>query len=144
MASHDGDLGELDLSARLVPLLDHLGHGGELRLIAPLPRGVESERRRQIVKSVGIERLDSTDRLVTPLAFSRRCWRAEGETVLTETLRGELAVIGNRYRGGSRVERLGRLGIAHSLGGSPLPICGASDGQWILGGLGRERKAFRR
>ncbi len=92
-----------------------------------MPRSVESERRRHIVDSVGIERLDNADRFVTPLAFSRGCRSPEGETVLTETLRGELAVIGNRYRGGSRVERLGGLGIADSLGGATLPICGASD-----------------
>ena len=144
VASHDGDLGELHLGPSVVVALHNLRHGGELRLIAPLPRGVESERRRHIVESVGIERLDRADRLVTPLAFGRGCRSAEGETSLTETLRGELAVIGNRYGGGSRVERLGRLGVAHSLGGSPLPIGGASNGQWILGGLGRKRKAFRR
>ena len=143
VASHDGDLGELNLRPRVVLPLHHLGHGGELRLIAPLPRGVEGERRREIVESVGIERLDRADRLVAPIALGRGCRSAEGETGLAETLRGELAVIGNRHGGGSRVERLGRLGVAHGLGGSPLPIGGARDGQWILGGLGRERKALR-
>ena len=107
MALHDGDLGELNLSARIVPLLHHLGHGGELQLVAPLPSGVEGERRREIVEPVGIERLDRADRLVAPIAFGRRRRRAEGETGLTETLRGELAVIGDRHAGRARVETLG-------------------------------------
>ena len=109
-----------------------------------MPRGVEGERRREIVESVGIERLDRADRLVAPIALGRRCRRAEGETSLAETLRGELAVIGDRHAGGARVEALGRLGVAHGLGGSALPIGGAGDGQGILGGLGRKRKALRR
>ena len=104
MALHDGDLGELNLGPRVVPLLHHLGHGGELRLIAPLPSGVEGERRREIVEPVGIERLDRADRLVAPIALSRRCRRAEGETGLAKTLRGELAVIGDRHAGRARVE----------------------------------------
>ena len=54
-----------------------------------------------------------------------------------------MAVIGDRHAGGARVEALGRLGIAHSLGGSPLPIGGAGDGQGIFGSLGGERKALR-
>ena len=108
-----------------------------------MPSGVEGERRRKIVKPVGIERLDRADRLVAPIALSRNCRCAEDETSLAKTLRGELAVIGNRYGGGTCVERLRRLGVAHSLGGSSLPIGGARDGQRILGGLGRDRKALR-
>ena len=128
MALHDGDLGELNLSPCVVPLLHHLGHGGKLRLIAPLPSGVEGKRRRHIVESVGIEGLDGADPLVPALAFSHHCRRAEGETSLTEALRGELAVIGDRHARRARVETLGSFGIAHSLGGSPLPIGGARDG----------------
>ena len=142
MTLHNGDLGELNSGPRVIPLLHHLGHGGELRLVTPLSSGIEGERCRHIVESVGIERLDRADRLVAPIALRRRCRRAEGETSLTETLRGELSIIGNRYGGGSRVERLGRVGVADSLGGSPLPIGGASNGQGIFGCVGGERKAL--
>ena len=143
MASHDGELGELNLSPCVVPLLHHLGHCGKLRLIAPLPGGVEGERRRKIVKPVGVERLDRADRLVAAIAFGRRCRRAEGEAGLTDTLRSELAVIGYRHAGRARVETLGSSGVAHSLGGSPLPIRGSGHGQGILGGLRRQRKPIR-
>ena len=143
MALHDGNLGELNLSARVVPLLHHLGHGAKLRVIAPLPSGVERQRRREIVKPVAIERLDRADRLVAPIALGRRGhWRAQRETGLPKALGGELAVIGDRHAGGARVETLGRIGIAHGLGGSPLPIGGSGDGQGILGGLGRKREAL--
>ena len=111
-------------------------------VIAPLPGGVERERRRKIVKPVAIERLDRADRLVAPIALGRRHRRAQSETGLPKALGGELAVIGDRHAGGARVETLGRIGIAHRLGGSPLPIGGSGDGQGILGGLGREREAL--
>ena len=133
MASDDVDLGELNLGTSLVVALHNFRHSGELRLIAPLPRGVESERRRHIVESVGIERLDRADRLVTPLAFGRGCRSAEGEMSLTETLRGE--PIGNRYGGGSRVEFL-------AVSGRPwprrlAPANGRAQADMGSGGLGR-------
>ena len=78
MALHHGDLGELNLSSRIVPLLDHLGHRRELRLVTPLPSGVEGERHRKIVKTVGIKRLDRAHRLVAPVALGRRRRCAEG------------------------------------------------------------------
>ncbi len=108
-----------------------------------MPGGVEGERRRKIVKPVGIERLDRADRLVKPIALGRHCRFMEGETGLAETLRSELAVIGDRHAGRAQVEALGRLGLTHGLGGSPLPIAGPGDGQGIFGGLGGQRKALR-
>jgi hypothetical protein len=108
-----------------------------------LPSGVEGERRREIIKPVGIERLDGADRLVAPIALGRCHRRAQGEAGLTETLRGQLTVIGDRFARRPGVEALGRFGNAHRLGGSPLPIGGASDGQGTFGGHRRQRKAIR-
>ena len=136
-------LAKSNLGPYVVPLLHHFRHGGELRLIAPLPGGVEGERGSKIIKPIGIERLDDAHRFVAPIALGRRCRRAEGETGLAETLRSELPVIGDRHAGGVGVETLGRLGLAHRLGGAALPIGRACDGQRVLGGGRRERKPLR-
>ena len=130
------------MSPWIVPLLHHLGHGAKLRVIAPLPSGVEGERRRKIVKPVAIERLDRADRLVAPIALGRRHRRTQSEMGLPKALGSELAVIGDRHAGGALVETLGRNGVAHGLGGPPLPIGGSGDGQAIFGGVGGERKAL--
>ncbi len=109
VAAHDSDFGELNLGPRVGPLLYDIGHGGELRLVAPLPSSVEGEPRREIVKPVGVERLHRADRLVAPIALGRSGRRAESKMGLPDTLRGELAVIGDRHAGRSRVKILGSL-----------------------------------
>ena len=65
------ELAELDLRPRIAETLHDLRHGGDLRLVAPLPGGVEGERGGEIVEPVAVERRDRANGLVAPIAL--RC-----------------------------------------------------------------------
>ena len=142
ITADEGELAELDLRPGVAETLHDLRHRGDLRLVAPLPGGVEGERGCEIVEPVGVERRDGANGLVAPIALRRGLWRAQGEAGLAETLSGELTVIGDRLARGALIEGPGGLGAAHRLRRPALPVGGAGDRQRSVGGLGCEREAL--